>query len=187
MKRYFDDLDTLHQFTLSLDSQPEPIQCHHCSKQDQFVAHGFVYKKQHQGEKRAVGKRIFCSNRYGHTGCGQTLQLYLTTELALLQYTTLHLSAFVLALLGGSTVQRAYQAATQTDEPRNAYRWLNKLQRKLTEYRALISRQHAQSGGLFKTRNRQRGILLATLQTLFSTLGKSACAQVQRLTQKAFV
>jgi len=182
MNRYFNDLDTLHRFTLSLDSQPHPIQCRHCSKQGQFVSHGFVYKKQHQGERHTVGKRLFCSNRYGRSGCGRTLRLYLTTELAFLHYTTVHLTAFVLALLGGSTIQPAYRAATQTAEPRNAYRWLNKLQRKLINYRALIHRM--QPTYRFKTINKQRRILLSTLRALFSTL---TCAQIQQRTQTAFV
>ncbi|VAW82589.1 hypothetical protein MNBD_GAMMA13-290 [hydrothermal vent metagenome] len=138
MKRYFDDLDTLHKFTLSLDSRPDLIPCRHCSKQDQWVSHGFVYKKQYQGERRTVGKHIFCSNRHGRSGCGRTLRLYLSTELAFLHYTTVHLTAFLFAFLGGRTTQHAYRAATQTTESRNAWRWLHKLQRKLVDYRVLL-------------------------------------------------
>ncbi len=185
MERYFNDLDTLHRFTLSLDSQPHPIRCQHCSKQGQFVSHGFVYKKQHHGEKRAVGKRIFCSNRHGRSGCGRTLRLYLTTELAFLHYTTVHLTAFLFALLGGSTIQRAYRSATQTDEPRNAWRWLHKLQRKLVEYRALLKAPCLPLPRRCTLKNKQRTILLSSLQPLFSTLG--SCAQVQQRTQTSFI
>jgi len=185
MKRYFNDLDTLHRFTLALDSQLHPIQCRHCSKQGQFVSHGFVYKKQHQGERRAVGKRLFCSNRYGHSGCGRTLRLYLATELAFLHYTTVHLTAFLFALLGGRTIHHAYRTATQTDEPRNAWRWLHKLQRKLVEYRALLKAPHAPLPHRLSVKNKQRTILLSSLQRLFSTLG--SCAQIQQHTQTAFV
>lgn len=187
MKRYFDDLDVLHRFTLSLDCQPDPIQCRHCSQQDQFVSHGFVYKKQHQGETRIVGKRIFCSNRYGRSGCGRTIRLYLVTELAFLHYTTAHMAAFLLALLSGRTIQQAYLAATHTPEPRNAYRWLSKLQRKLIDYRALT--QRARPACRFKTINKQRHILLSTLQSLFSTLTFTlgTCAQYQQRTQTSFV
>ncbi len=185
MERYFNDLDTLHRFTLSLDSQPYPIRCQHCSKQGQFVSHGFVYKKQHRGEKRAVGKRLFCSNRCGRSGCGRTLRLYLATELAFLHYTTVHLTAFLLALLSGSTIQYAYQAATQTAEPRNAWQWLHKLQRKLVDYRALLKTPCSPLTRRCTVKNKQRDILLSSLQMLFSTLG--SCAQIQQRTQTAFV
>ena len=185
MKRYFDDLDALHRFTLSLDSQPHPIQCRHCSKQGQFVSHGFVYKKQHQGEKRTVGKRLFCSNRSGRSGCGRTLRLYLTTELAFLHYTTVHLTAFLFALLSGRTIHHAYRTATQTAEPRNAWRWLNKLQRKLVDYRALLKTPCLQLTHRLTVRNKQRTILFATLQALFSSI--DICAQHQHRTQTTFL
>jgi len=185
MERYFNDLDTLHRFTLALDSQLHPIQCWHCSKQGQFVSHGFVYKKQHRGERRAVGKRLFCSNRSGRSGCGRTLRLYLATELAFLHYTTVHLTAFLLALLSGRTIQHAYRAATQTTEPRNAWRWIQKLQRKLVDYRAWLKTPCPPLVCRVTVKNKQRGILLSSLQILFSALG--SCAQIQHRTQTAFV
>ncbi len=187
MKRYFNDLDTLHRFTLSLDSQPHPIRCQHCSKQDQLVSHGFVYKKQHHGERRTVGKRLFCSNRYGHSGCGRTIRLYLVTEISRLHYTAAHMAAFLHALLDGLTIQKAYLTATHTPEPRQAYRWLNKLQCKHVAYRALFNAPCLQPDCQFTVKTKQRHILLSTLQMLFSTLGKSACAQIQQRTQMSFV
>jgi len=187
MKRYFDSLDTLNHFTLSLDCHTDSLCCQHCSKKDQLVSHGFVYKKQHQGKTRTVGKRLFCSNRSGRSGCGRTVRLYLVTELSRLQYTASHLTTFVLALLDGSTIQHAYRVATQTTEPRHAYRWLGKLQRKLIDYRVFVNTQPSHATCLFKTLTKQRRILLATLQTLFSAFGESACAQYQSQTQRAFV
>jgi len=185
MDRYFDNLDALHHFTLSLDCQPKPIQCRHCSAQYQFVSHGFVYKKQQLGEKRAVGKRIFCSNRHGRSGCGRTIRLYLATELASLHYTAVHMTVFVLALLIGSTIRKAYLAATDTLEPRNAYRWLHKLQCKLLEYRVLGRSLLSTAVSLFRTKSKKRCILLSTLQALFSTIG--TCAQYQQQMQATFV
>lgn len=187
MKRYFYDLDALHRFTLTLDSQPHPIQCQYCSQQGQFVSHGFVYKKHRHGERRTVGKRLFCSNRHGRSGCGRTLRLYLATELAFLHYTALHLTAFVRALLEGSAIQHAYRTATQTAEPRNAYRWLDRLQGKLVAYRARLKTPYPQPVGQFTAKNKQRHILLSTLRMLLSTLGESACAQIQQRTQTAFI
>ncbi len=186
MKRYFDDLDTLHRFTLALDSQPHPIRCRHCAKQGQFVSHGFVYKKHHQGERRTVGKRLFCSNRHGRSGCGRTVRLYLDTQIARLQYTVVHLTVFLLALLAGHSTQHAYQLATQTTDPRNAWRWLNKLNRKLIDFRAMIH-NHRPAAWRSPSASPQHGVLLATLQHLFSRFGKSACRHYQQQTQTAFV
>ncbi len=174
MRIYFDDLPTLHQFTLSLDCQAEPMPCRHCFRPDQWVSHGYVYKNQYLGQTQTVGKRIFCSNRTGHSGCGQTLRLYLTTEVTTLHYSTLHLAAFVLALLAGTTIQQAYQHATRTVDPRNGYRWLGKLQRKLIQYRGYLKRQPDQPKVGFNTRSKQRHILFSTLQALFSNVGESA-------------
>ncbi len=185
MKCYFESLDALHCFSLSLDCQTDPIRCQHCSQCDQFVSHGFVYKKQHRGDPLAVGKRLLCSNRYGHSGCGRTVRLYLQTQIARLHYTAVQLSVFLLALLAGRSIQQAYQSATQTSEPRNAWRWLNKLQRKLIDYRALIHRR--MSAGRDTTPNKQHGILLSTLQLLFSLFGNSACARFQQQTQNTFL
>lgn len=186
MKRYFESLESLHRFTLSLDCQTDPLCCQHCSKMDQFVSHGFVYKKQHQGDAHAVGKRLLCSNRYGHSGCGRTVRLYLVTEIARLHYTAVHITVFLLALLTGHSTQQAYQSATQTTQPRNAWRWLSKLQRKLLDYRIMIHNRMTPACH-FTATNKQPGIVLATLQRLFSRFGKGACAQYQRQTQTAFI
>jgi hypothetical protein len=187
MKRYFDDLDSLNRFTLSLDCQADSLRCQHCSKKDQFVSHGFVYKKQFHGKTRPVGRRLFCSNRYGRSGCGRTVRLYLKTELAKWHYTATHLTVFLLTLLAGQSTQQAYQVATQTTEPRNAWRWLNALRRKLIDYRVFVIPQTSQPVGLFKSMTKQRRIVLSTLQTFFSTFGESACSLYQSQTQCAFV
>lgn len=185
MKRYFDHLDTLHRFTMTLDCQPDSIQCWNCSKQGQFVSHGFVYKQQHQGQLRIVGKRIFCSDRNGRSGCGRTLRLYLATELAFLHYSAAVMALFLRALLDGSTIQEAYRAATQTLEPRNAYRWLNKLQRRLIDYRRFVASTRSPTERPFRTKNKQRHILLSTLLALFERRGNCACYQQQ--TQTSFI
>ncbi|WP_198263018.1 hypothetical protein [sulfur-oxidizing endosymbiont of Gigantopelta aegis] len=67
MIKFFNTLQAMHQFTLSLDTHSDTLECQHCLKKDQFVSHGFIYKKQHQNDKQAIGKRIFCSNRHTHT------------------------------------------------------------------------------------------------------------------------
>jgi len=100
-----------------VDCQTDSLCCQHCSKKDQFVSHGFVYKKQFHGKTRTVDKRLFCSSRHGRSGCGRTARLYLATELSRLHYTATHLTVFLLALLAGHSTIQAYQGATQTTEP----------------------------------------------------------------------
>ncbi len=117
-------METLHQFTLELGFHEDALQCKNCAACNAFVSHGFIYKKQHNGDKKPVGKRVFCSNRYGKSGCGCTLRLYLAADIPTLQYSSIHLFIFLSALIAGLNIQKAYQKATGTLEPRNAYRWL---------------------------------------------------------------
>ena len=95
---------------------------------------------------------------------------------------------FLLALLAGQTTQQAYQTATLTTEPRNAWRWLNKLQRKLIDYKAMIyNRLLKTPAGCGTATQTQRGILVSTLQHLFALFGEHVCIHYQRQMQTAFM
>lgn len=187
MRTFFDDIDTLHRFTLELDHHRASLACPHCSKCGQFVAHGFVHKKHSQGLKRTVGKRILCSNRYGKSGCGRTQRLYLTSEVPMLQYTAQHLFTFLSALLTGLSVHGAYAQATGCSEPRNAFRWLNKLQRKLSDYRSVLVTRPRAAFSPPNCRTRRLQLLLTTLQQLFALPGLSNCRHYQQRFQQTFV
>ncbi len=80
MQRFFKDYDSINQFSLSLDFHQDKVKCSFCLKNDQLISHGNVYKQRSMSVKEKVGKRIFCSNRYGRSGCGRTFQLYIATE-----------------------------------------------------------------------------------------------------------
>jgi len=159
----------IHQYTLQLEQMCDSLKCQSCSKCDQFVSHGFVYKKQHQGDKEKVGKRIFCTNRYCRSGCGSTFRLYLCTEIPILHFGTAELLIFLRALLSHASIGVAYEKATGTVEPRNAYRWLNKLKDKLIDYRQFLKVRHEKITTAFKSRGHRLKILLPTLQRVFST------------------
>ena len=73
MQIYYPSLQAIEQQTMQLDSE----QCAHCKQTHQLVSHGFIRKKRAGAEPEAVGKRVFCSNRNHHAGCGRTMQLYL--------------------------------------------------------------------------------------------------------------
>ncbi len=50
MQRFFDDFDSIHQFTRSLDYHQDRLTCTHCLKNDQWVSHGVVYKPEHRNQ-----------------------------------------------------------------------------------------------------------------------------------------
>ncbi len=187
MNIFFKDLEALQQFTLSLDFHQDMTQCGKCSKHDQFVSHGFVYKKQYHGDKKVVGKRIFCSNRYGRNGCGSSQRLYLCEQIPTLQYTADHLFRFLLELIAYISIQKAYKAATGTDNPRHAYRWLNKLTLKLSDYRTVMIKHWQDLSDPFTSRTHRFQLLLPTVQHLFTTLRYQPCSQYQILKQTSFI
>jgi hypothetical protein len=185
MQIYYESLFALEQHTRQLDRVP----CRHCSQTAQLVSHGFVYKKRVGADPEAVGKRVFCSNRKRRTGCGRTVRLYLEATLRRLHYAGAHMAAFVLALLAGATVRHAYGQATGAADPRHAWRWLNRLDAKLSDYRNLIHRPALdQTEGPPPARRRLRiRLLTATLHALRARFGPPLCAPYQRHTQRAFL
>ena len=86
MQIYYASLPAIEQQTRQLDH----AQCRHCGQTQQLVSHGFIYKKQVGADPIATGKRVLCSNRHQHTGCGRTMQLYLD---ATVRY--LHVACYV--------------------------------------------------------------------------------------------
>lgn len=186
MQLFFKNINMIQKFTMELESQVDKIRCKHCSKSDQFLSHGFVYKKQVNGETLAVGKRIFCSNRYGRSGCGKTIRLYLDTIISDLQYSTTHLFIFISLLLTGVSIQKSYQVATKTVDPRNAYRWINRLWDKLIVFRGFII---GRTGDFFssKFRTKRFQILLPTLLKIFKDLGDNPCSKFQGTYQVSFI
>jgi len=188
MKHYFfKDMGSLDLFTMALERHQDVLECKKCSKSNQFVSHGYVYKKHLQGDTRTVGKRIFCSDRYGRSGCGSTLRLYLAAELPALQYTATHLFIFLCALIDSASIQKAYEQATHTENPRNAYRWLDKCLHKLMDYRHFLNSRTEARSPLFKSRSKRLQLLLPTLQCLFVKTKFPACAAYQMNRQTCFV
>ena len=186
MKKFFKDIDELHQFTMELKYHQDSLHCEQCDKADQFVSHGYVYKKETHGGKRTVGKRIYCSNRFGHTGCGRTYRLYITEEIPMLQFNTTHLFIFLTHLFSHTSIQEAYHAATDTRDPRHAYRWLKKLGLKLMEYRQVVRhRFQIASTTIFRTKRLQ--LLLPTLKKIVTDFGVHPFAHYQLQQQTSFI
>lgn len=187
MQQFFESIDTLHQFSLNLNYHKEKLHCHTCAKSDQFVSHGFLYKKQSQGKRIETGKRIICSRRYGRSGCGATTRLTVANHIPSLHYTALQIYHFLIALMANASIQVSYQHATGQSETRNAYRWLNKIEGKLIEYRSVLKTRTEPIEAAFINRTRRLRLLLPTLQRLFSLFDHSPCSHYQRQRQMAFM
>ena len=183
MNIYHASLPAIQQQTMQLCHE----QCHHCKQSHQLISHGFVYKKQAAAKpEQAVGKRVFCSNRNGHTGCGRTIRLYLDTAVRYLHYAGCRVVAFILSLVGGMCVQWAYQQATGAEDSRNAYRWLNKLWSQLSGYRSLLHQPPSQQP-IVTGRSSRLGLLASTFTVLLQQFGQPLCARYQMKLQRALI
>jgi hypothetical protein len=186
MNRFFPDLNTLNQFTASLDHNIAA--CKHCHSVGQFVSHGFCYRQQSSQEQIIKGKRILCSSRGHRDGCGRTFQLYLSSHLPRLHYACDTLLLFILALLDQRSIAYAYCHATLQSDSRNAYRWLQRLQRHLPLYRSTLLQSHApQSSEHKQPFPLRRRCLFSSLHDLYRCLLAPMCHCFQLKTQHSFI
>lgn len=187
MKQFYADFESIIVFTLSLDFHQNELACVHCSKRNQFVSHGIIYKQRSSTVREKVGKRIFCSNRYGRQGCGRTFQLYIAKEIPTFHYGTAHLFVFIASLLAHHCVEKAYFTATGQSAFRHAWRWLERLVKQMGTYRAFLKSRPATTSPLFQHNARRFQILLPTLWQLSVHFTSNLCSNYQLLSQKAFV
>lgn len=186
MQIYYPSLLAIHAQTMQLDNLP----CPHCEQMHQLISHGFIYKKKGVGtELQAVGKRVFCSDRDHHAGCGRTVQLYLDSTVRYVHHASYRVVAFVLSLAAGMTIEHAYHHATGADTPRNAYRWLNRLCAQLSVYRSLSHRPPLQDGAQVVAAHRPVRLtsLTSTCKVLLQRFGQPLCAAYQSHTQRSFL
>lgn len=175
MPTFFTSLTELDRWSHQLDAQA--IVCQHCERSGHLVGHGFVYRKALHGLTDTVGKRIRCSKRYGRTGCGRTSRLYLDQRVPGLQYSAETVHAFLIALLAGSSVAAAYRQATKALCARHAWRWMNRLQRRLPEWRSRLANVVS---------NARFGPFAVLLPTLAAWLHGHNVAHAQSARQMAF-
>jgi len=186
MKRFYTDFDTINAFTLSLDFHRNELECAHCFKSDQFVSHGIIVKQRSSTLLEKVGKRIFCSNRYGRSGCGRTFQLYVANEIPRFRYGATHLFIFITSLLAHLNIDEAYHQATGQTETRNAARWLSRLIRQLSEYRSYLNVIKNDYFNQISSSNQSLKHLLPTFSRLFYA-NKNECINYQLNQQRAFL
>ena len=182
-------MQTFFQSIVDIEQYIEPyrrayeLRCAHCDLLGHLVGHGFVYQQVSMDKRQVVGKRLVCSNRFGHAGCGRTIQLRLAEQLPNRQYSALHLSVFIALLLAQVSVVKAYQQATGQTSSRQAWRWLKALKYNLMQYRLLLRSplssdcQHA----------RRRHPLFATLFAVCSVFTGPVGLAFQLQAQTAFI
>jgi hypothetical protein len=190
MQIYYPSLSAIEQQTMQLYE----VACRHCQKTGQLISHGFIYKKQLGTDPVTMGKRVYCSNRHKHTGCGRTIQLDLDQTVRYLHSTGAAVVAFVLSLIAGVPIQQAYQGATGTATPRNAYRWLNRLCEQLSTYRSLAHQMPlanptatALAMGVAANRPLRMQLLLPTFGSLLARFGQPLCAVYQSALQRSLL
>lgn len=187
MQRFFNDFEAIDAFTLSLEFHQDRLECIHCLKHNQFVSHGIVYKQRSSTTREKVGKRIFCSNRYGRRGCGRTFQLYVSNETPTFRYNTAHLFVFIASLLAQCSVKKAYFVATGKNAFRHAWRWLNRLAKQVSTFRSFLKARPKITAHSFQSNVHRFQVLLPTLWQLSAHFQSNLCSSYQLKVQKPFI
>ena len=181
MRRFFECLDSLHNYSLQLGHGVlDP--CRHCHSTTDWTSHGFVYKKDHGGQREVVGKRVFCSNRGRKTGCGHTMQLYLHKRIPGFHHAVSAVVLFVV-LLSRWSVSKAYQMATGARSSRNAYRWLAELYGNLAAFRSFPAKTDSR-GSWRSTLSKSATVIVETFYYLIGRWGIRAGEYYQYNTQQ---
>ena len=185
MKIIYDNIEAIKRVTNTLDSSP--LACPKCKRAPPLVSHGFVYKYLGSKDKIEVGKRLWCSYRYGRHGCGATVRLYVAEIIPRYRYTATELTIFLVTLMSSLSISKAYKAATNSDAPRNAYRWIEKLKQKLSTYRTFLNHRTEYSTQAIASIPAPLRSLVPTLIALKEKVGDALCPCFQTLTQSAFL
>lgn len=154
------------------------LECAHCKKVGHLIAHGFVYKQISMRKRDCVGKRLVCCRRFGHAGCGRTIQLSLSSQLPRRFYTGIQLGLFVMLLLSNRAIVKAYSQATGQSSTRHAWRWLAALKSNLWRYRSKATRHANTTFG---------SPLLDVLKRCLSSSAEVVCLDFQLSHQIAFI
>lgn len=178
MAHFFQCFESLQAFSFN-----PVLECPHCAACSHFVSHGFIYKKQSRAQPKIVGKRLCCSNRFGHAGCGRTVQLLLSCVIPKLCYGAVTLGVFIALLLSGLAVAQAYRQASGAASARNGWRWLRRFYHSLPNWRAPL---HRSASLAFQHRSHALQLVLCTLVSILPADKNLAIAAWQWQHQVAF-
>lgn len=167
MRKFFLSLCELARFASSSVRLSSQEACSWCHQLQYWVSHGFVYKKLSSKKRQIVGRRLFCSYRYGRRGCGHTRQLYLAQVIPRRHYPLSAVTQFILLLFNQLNVTQAYQQAVgKPVQPRQAYRWLTALYQELGYLRTQLEKRHRDQQTIAHFPSHRLRVLLPTLEDL---------------------
>lgn len=156
--------------------------CPHCSNKTYLIAHSIVYRKTRYGSSITTGQRIMCSNRNNKNGCGRTFQLYLNNHIPRIHYSANEINLFLKSLIENKTIQKSYQMATSTQDQRNAYRWINKIKKKIFELKLFIKRYPP-----IQNDNNHKNYFIETINNLAKILKNNISQSFQNLSQQPII
>ncbi|AWB66174.1 hypothetical protein C2869_06865 [Saccharobesus litoralis] len=181
MQTFFQSLSDIERY-LEPCHRYYSLTCQHCGLGGHLISHGFIYKQLSMHERKTIGKRVVCSNRYGHSGCGRTTQLVLAECVPNRQYSAWQLSVFIVLLLTNVAVVKAYQQATKQVSTRQAWRWVAALKRNIMQYRLRLKSPVSVTSSWRCTHP-----VFATLCALVDDLTAPVCLAFQLSAQTAFI
>ena len=137
MRYFFPTLDCIAQFIASANATIRLV-CPHCGSSQHWISHGFLRKQLSSTTTWTYGKRLLCSNRRGHAGCGRTQALRLSEALPRRHTNATALGTFLHALTLGVPVPQAYQSVQTRVQPRQGWRWQQTLKARQVWLRSLL-------------------------------------------------
>ncbi len=175
MKRYFDTENDIEEV---LEYLPEAV-CPHCGARGALVRHDNIWRSG-GAENGLRGKRVFCDNRKGR-GCGGTVAFWLSDTLRGRCLRAAELMRFILGVLAGSSVWKAWKNAETGMTIRTGCRTFTRF----------VDTQSVIRTELFgltppTLQGKEKTSLSATLKILKETLGVNAVSAYQKTLQKTF-
>lgn len=85
-----------------------------------------------------------------------------------MRYSAACVTVFVMALIAGLCIEEAYFKATKSEDVNNGFRWIDRLYRKLSDYRVRISEWISDYADRFRSRVNRLRKVLSTLEFLFA-------------------
>jgi len=117
------------------------------------------------------------------------MQLYVDSTVRYLHYAGEYVVAFVISLMAGMSIPRAYSHATGATMSRHGYRWLHRLCMQLSCYRSLPHRPPLAKDGTATSDNRPSPLspLMSTFTMLLQRFKQPLCAAYQSQLQQSFL
>lgn len=175
MKKYYATEEEIEE---TLASLLETV-CPHCGARGEFVRHDNIWRN--GGSANGLrGKRVYCNKRRGE-GCGKTFTLWLSDTLQGRCLRAAPLMRFIIGILAGLSVWKAWGNAETGMAIRTGYRTFWRLVNNQSVIRTELFGLSPQ-----KRQGKEKTPLLETLRNLKEAFGVNAVSVYQKTLQKTF-